>query len=296
MAISENSSDAGTPALRGENTGGGKGVHGTSQNNDGVFGESQTGRGVSGFSHQHTGVVGESKPGIGVHGISQTNTGTVGESTSAKGVHGISQTDTGVFGQSESGRGVHGASRTDTGVLGESQGGRAIHGISQNGIGVHGRGGRLAGFFEGDVEVTGDIRLSNADCAEQFDIAEMSEAEPGTVMVLTKDGSLQPSSTPYDKRVVGVVSGAGNYKPGIILDQRATDKERRPIALLGKVYCKVDARHGAIETGDLLTTSDIPGHAMKATDQTKAFGTIIGKALWPLQEGQGLIPVLVALQ
>jgi hypothetical protein len=48
--------------------------------------------------------------------------------------------------------------------------------------------------------------------------------------------------------------------------------------------------------GDLLTTSSTPGHAMKAADALKAFGSIIGKALRPFKQGQGLIPILVALQ
>lgn len=65
---------------------------------------------------------------------------------------------------------------------------------------------------------------------------------------------------------------------------------------MGKAYCKVDARHSPIEIGDLLTTSPTRGHAMKAVDPLKAFGTVIGKALRPLAEGQNLIPVLVALQ
>ena len=71
---------------------------------------------------------------------------------------------------------------------------------------------------------------------------------------------------------------------------------RIPIALLGKVYCKADARYGSIEVGDLLTTCASPGHAMKAADPVKAFGAVIGKALRPLKEGQGLIPILIALQ
>jgi hypothetical protein len=62
------------------------------------------------------------------------------------------------------------------------------------------------------------------------------------------------------------------------------------------VYCKVDAQYSPIEVGDLLTTSPTPGHAMKADDPLKAFGTVIGKALRPLSEGQGLIPILIALQ
>ena len=71
---------------------------------------------------------------------------------------------------------------------------------------------------------------------------------------------------------------------------------RKPIALLGKVYCKADAGYAPIEVGDLLTTSATPGHAMKATDAVKAFGAVIGKALRPLKEGQGLIPIMIALQ
>jgi hypothetical protein len=148
----------------------------------------------------------------------------------------------------------------------------------------------------GDVEVTGDIRLLNADCAEDFDICATEQMDPGTVMVLGAEGQLEQSHKAYDKRVAGVVSGAGDYKPGIILDKKQSSNIRQPIALLGKVYCKVDAGHGAIEIGDLLTTSPTPGHAMKAEDPLKAFGTVIGKALRPLQEGQGLIPILIALQ
>ncbi len=154
----------------------------------------------------------------------------------------------------------------------------------------------MAGFFEGDVEVTGDIRLTNADFAEDFTIAADSVLEPGTVMVLGRDGALIPSERAYDKRVAGVISGAGDYKPGIILDKQQGQDHRQPLALLGKVFCKVDAQFGVIEVGDLLTTSPTAGHAMKADDPVKAFGTVIGKALRPLTKGRGLIPILIALQ
>ena len=179
---------------------------------------------------------------------------------------------------------------------GTSKGGDAVFGESNTGIGIHGKGLRLAGFFEGDVEVTGDIRLINADCAEDFDVADMLDAEPGTLMVLSAEGPLSQSQQAYDKRVAGVVSGAGSYKPGIVLDKQQTSVNRQPIALMGKVFCKADAQFGAIEVGDLLTTSPTPGHAMKATDPLKAFGAVIGKALRPLPNGQGLIPILIALQ
>ena len=161
---------------------------------------------------------------------------------------------------------------------------------------IRGRGGRLAGSFEGDVEVTGDIRLTNADCAEDFNIGNDVTVEPGTVMVLGEEDALFPSQQPYDKRVAGVISGAGDYKPGIVLDKQQSSHKRQPVALLGKVYCKVDAHYGSIEVGDLLTTSATPGHAMKAGEPLQAFGAVIGKALRPLKDGQGLIPILIALQ
>jgi hypothetical protein len=148
----------------------------------------------------------------------------------------------------------------------------------------------------GNIVTNGDIRLTNADCAEDFDICETEQVEPGTVMVLGEEGVLYPSQQPYDKRVAGVISGAGDYKPGIVLDKQESSNTRKPIALLGKVYCKVDAQYGVIEVGDLLTTSPMPGHAMKAHDPLKALGAMLGKALRPLAEGQGLIPILIALQ
>jgi len=182
-----------------------------------------------------------------------------------------------------------------TGVYGSSEAGRAIWGHSKNG---------QAGYFEGNVEVrgnvnvSGDIFLANADCAEDFDVAvDGADAiEPGAVMTLNDDGSLSQCQQAYDKRVAGVVSGAGDYKPAIVLDKQSQSSHRKPIALIGKVFCKVDAQFDSIETGDLLTTSSMQGHAMKASDPSKAFGAVIGKALRPLKEGQGLIPILIALQ
>jgi hypothetical protein len=180
-------------------------------------------------------------------------------------------------------------------------------------------GKRTAAFFEGDVRSTGkgffdsdvrtagnivasgsvtclDVNLTGADCAEEFEAPHAGETEPGAVMSLAQDGLLTLSNVAYDKKVAGVVSGAGDYKPGIVLDRRQGSGKRVPIALVGKVYCKVDAQYGAVEIGDLLTTSPTPGHAMKADDPLKAFGAVIGKALRSLDEGQGLIPILVTLQ
>jgi hypothetical protein len=317
LPINEHSNDANTPAVRGENTVG-PGVYGTSQSQAGVVGESQSFHAVYGSTHSTfagvygasdaggDGVAGESKAGRGVHGISETGDGVfgtgrrgiVGESDTYQGVYGRSRDNAGVVGESQSFHAVYGSSHSSfAGVFGTNDaGGDGVAGESNTGIGVHGKGGRLAGFFEGDVEVTGDIRLTNADCAEDFDIAGVEIVEPGTVMVLGNEGTLQPSDQAYDKRVAGVISGGGDYKPGIVLDKQSTQGNRSPVALLGKVYCKVDASYAPIEVGDLLTTSLTPGHAMKADDPRKAFGAVIGKALRPLKEGQALIPILIALQ
>ena len=141
----------------------------------------------------------------------------------------------------------------------------------------------------------GDIILRNADCAEEFTMADIREMEPGAVMVLEDDGKLVPCQMEYDTRVVGVVSGAGEYKPGIVLDRQPESVDRGPIALVGKAFCKVTADSGPIRVGDLLTTATVPGHAMKCTDRARALGALIGKALAPLAKGNGLIPIMVGL-
>jgi hypothetical protein len=302
------------------------GVHGANEERGtGVVGESKDGRGVHGISETFQGVFGESTK----------NAGIVGESKEFHAVFGISKSSNngGVIGINDSGGwGVIGRSTSNAGVSGESTAGRGVHGISETGEGVHGQTNSLtvaavvginhnqdgtgaavyaekkgdkghAGFFVGNVHVTknltvdGDIVLTGAaDCAEDFDIANADLSEPGTVMVLGEEGALYPSQSTYDKRVVGVVSGAGDYRPAIILDKQDAMYNRKPIALMGKVFCKVDAQFGPIGVGDLLTTSPTVGHAMRACDPFKAFGAVIGKALRPLAEGQGLIPILIALQ
>ncbi len=149
---------------------------------------------------------------------------------------------------------------------------------------------------DGTITVPGDIVLRNADCAEEFAQQDHEILEPGTVMVLGEEGSVRPSTGAYDKKVAGVISGAGDLKPGLILDKQPESTNRVPIALMGKAHCKVDAQYASIEVGDLLTTSPTSGHAMKATDPAKAFGAVIGKALKPLKEGAALIPILISLQ
>ncbi|RYZ95385.1 MAG: hypothetical protein EOO68_18630 [Moraxellaceae bacterium] len=116
------------------------------------------------------------------------------------------------------------------------------------------------------------------------------------MMVIGANGLLEPCEEAYCRRVVGVVSGAGSYKPGLILDNQGPSPERKPVALMGKVYCWVDASYGAICAGDMLTTSPTLGHAMLAADTVNSFGSVLGKALQPHTQGCALVPLLVCLQ
>jgi hypothetical protein len=77
---------------------------------------------------------------------------------------------------------------------------------------------------------------------------------------------------------------------------RTIAKQSRPVALTGRVYVFADATHDPIRPGDLLTTADIPGHAMKVTDYARAQGAVLGKAMSALPAGRGLVLVLVSLQ
>ncbi len=156
----------------------------------------------------------------------------------------------------------------------------------------------IAGSFNGRVKVNVLEILGGSDLAEPFESSEVEEIEPGTVMVIDPDspGKLKPSYSAYDPKVAGIVSGAGGVKPGLTLKQEGMLDGKTTVAIAGRVYCKVEATMAPIEPGDLLTTSPMAGHAMKATDRDKANGAIIGKAMTGLASGTGLILVLVNLQ
>ncbi len=143
------------------------------------------------------------------------------------------------------------------------------------------------------LEITG-----GSDFSENFDIQSAGVA-PGMVVSIdaAHPGELMVSDRAYDRTVAGVVSGAGGVKPGLMMGQRGTAADgKHPVALTGRVYCYVDADRGPIAPGDLITTSDTPGHGMKVSDHSQAQGAIIGKAMTGLSSGRGLVLLLVNLQ
>lgn len=145
------------------------------------------------------------------------------------------------------------------------------------------------------LQITG-----GSDLSENFEInAARDELQPGMVVSIDPDhaGELVLARQAYDPKVAGIVSGAGGVRPGMLMGQAGTKADgRHPVALTGRVYCQVDAGFGAIQPGDLITTSTTPGHGMKAKDRERAHGSIIGKAMTGLAAGRGLVLVLVNLQ
>ena len=146
-----------------------------------------------------------------------------------------------------------------------------------------------------------------ADLSEHFDIKAVDsvrekiscDIKPGMIACIDPEnpGKLVVSSEAYDRRVAGIISGAGGVKPGMVMSQDGTIADgAHPVALTGRVYCYVDASYGAITPGDLLTTSDTPGYAMRVVDHGRAQGAILGKAMTALKEGRGMVLVLVTLQ
>lgn len=145
----------------------------------------------------------------------------------------------------------------------------------------------------GTLEITG-----GADLAEPFSIASPEAISAGAVVVIDEEhpGQLKLSNVSYDGRVAGVISGAGGINPGLTLMQEGTLDVGQNVALSGRVYVLATAANGSIKPGDLLTTSDLPGHAMKASDRERSQGAVLGKAMSRLDTGEGLILVLVNLQ
>jgi hypothetical protein len=219
------------------------------------------------------------------------------------------------------GRGVY-AHAQFWGVAGEVAGinGRAVYGEAthegdtanyggyfvargKHGRGIYARGGPegYAAEFKGTtttqvLEITG-----GSDLSEGFQLGTHPDAPPtpGMVVVIDREhpGHLAVSTEAYDRRVAGIISGAGSLASGVLMGQSGSAADGHyPVALIGRVYCLADASNGAIRPGDLLTTSHVPGHAMRVSDYVGAQGAILGKAMTALESGRGLVLVLVALQ
>jgi hypothetical protein len=138
-----------------------------------------------------------------------------------------------------------------------------------------------------------------SDLAEPFKVSQVKQpVVEGDVVVIddANPGQLTLTDQPYDTRVAGVVSGANGIHPGIQMQQQGVLDGGKNVALTGRVYVRADTSNGPIHPGNMLTTSGTPGRAMRVTDHARAQGAILGKAMTRLDEGQGMVLVLVTLQ
>lgn len=179
--------------------------------------------------------------------------------------------------------------------------------VSKYGMAVNGWESRSnpitqPGFGSPALTVNGALRITGgSDLAEPFEVAiDEFDQQPGTVVVIDPEnpGGLMVSKTAYDTRVAGVISGANGLAPGMVMSKEGCEFTGlgQPIAMTGRVWVWCDADEHSIAPGDRLTTSPIPGHAMVAIDRDRADGAVIGKAMTELNEGRGLVLVLVNLQ
>ena len=307
----------------------GRGVYGAAPNY-GLLGDATASDGVT------FGVLGRSysPSGVGVYGMSLSGgTGVYAESDSGVGMHAVSNSDTAVWAQTSGGIAAVDARNTGggRGVYAESAGpgggGAAVYAQANHADGIalwgnsnstdstlvlrnDGTGDLIRGFnhdvwafrVENDGRTTVSVLAitGGSDLSEQFDVtAAEGEVTPGLVVCIDVDhpGKLLVCNGAYDRTVAGIVSGAGGIEPGMVMGQQGSLADGAyPVALTGRVYVWADASAGPIQPGDLLTTSDTLGHVMKVSDYTQAQGAIIGKAMSSLDQGQGLILILVSLQ
>ena len=293
------------------------GVYGYASGDDsrGVYGSSSGdhGRGVKGDCGGTS--------GIGVYGYASNNGNVTNyggyfhaRGEDARAVYGIadnSGTGANNYGgyfraEGNQGRGVYGLTYGDYsyGVYGVSYGPDGSGGYFYgSNIGLTARGGAWAAEFQGNIRLRNPTTLATImelgeglDYAEGFDVSDDTKTDPGSVLIIDPDnpGKLTLSKTAYDTKVAGIVAGANGLGSGVRLGADQFDKD---VALAGRVFCKVDATDAAVRAGDLLTTANLPGYAMKAVDAGQSQGAILGKAMQDLNKGEkGKILVLVTLQ
>jgi len=128
-----------------------------------------------------------------------------------------------------------------------------------------------------------------ADVAEW--VLVTGPAETGSVLEFDPDRAqgYRESQTRCSQLVAGVVSS----EPGIALGANDHGPQRILLALTGIVPVKVTNEGGPIRPGDLLVSSSTPGHAMRWAGPGPCPCSLVGKALEPMTETEGLVLVLL---
>jgi hypothetical protein len=146
---------------------------------------------------------------------------------------------------------------------------------------------------EDGIASAGSYR-SDAGAVAQFLKGDGSITQ-GDLLVVRPDGVLGPSSSRSQPTIVGVAAPRAGLVTG------AATGERTRLALAGVVPVKATLEGGPILPGDFLTSSSTAGHAMKATPVLTGGapahlpGTIVGRAMTPLDPTLGTVLVLIDL-
>ncbi len=257
----------------------------------GIMGSSRTQAGIYGMGPEG-GFFTTSDPGNEVHPNAGVNISTIYDYSpgltvrstgfSSRGISAFSAKEYGVYGEGVIMAGVRGQSNTAGGVYGRSLNEYGVYGVTD-------RADHRYGVYTPDYLYAKGTQVPAADVAEYMPVSE--DLPPGTVVIIGDDGKLRRSAGAYDTNVAGIIS----TDPGVTLGTKENGNfGEAQIAVAGRVPCNVDATTAPIHPGNLLTTSDRPGYAMKATDPK--IGTILGKAMGSLETGTGTIEVLVTLQ
>ncbi len=273
------------PMVHGINTAtsGGRGLYGEMTHTN------ATGQGVRGESNS------TNSSAIGTFGI-LTNSGATGS---------------GVKGQNNgtSGFGVWGQGGSNaTGVLGQT------HSSNDYGVWAYNSGNGTALRTEGEgslieawdlspvnlrfrVDNAGNVSADGTFTSPAADFAELLPAKPGLepadVLVIDEMGHLSLSTEAYQTNLAGVYSTKPAFMGGVQSDE--TDQDKVPLAVVGIIPVKVTTENGIIKPGDMLTSSNTAGYAMRA-DAHAPNGTIIGKALGTMAEDKGQVQMFVILQ
>lgn len=287
-------------ALYVENTGSGDGIWGQSQSSGGIgvagfASDSGFARGVYGFSGSTNGygVFGFTVAGDGVGGESQAENGRGVTGVGYWDGEGTAPTNYGVYGRSNSPSGYGGFFvNWDSSGVGYLLAANDAETISDLEFKVSN---------DGDVYADGQIAgasfaIGSADFAEMISPGDQT-LEAGDVLVIGQEGTFLRSTAAFQTSVAGVYSTEPGYLAGVDIDDDGNllETDKIPLAVVGIVPVKVSAENGAILPGDQLVASDTPGHAMRAGEDPRV-GTVIGKALEALEEGTGMIQMLIMLQ
>jgi hypothetical protein len=276
------------------------GAYVTSEWGYGVYAQSAQNMAVRGEAGDITGFNQPLGP-VGVVGIG-TSRGVYGSSGDGAGMYGHSDDNYGIWGQSETWRGITG--RTD---------------LPSNNYGLHtpdnlfALNTNLMGATMQVMQNGGEQALEVGDVVIFSGVsAPLEVGGPPVVQVARADqaNSSAVAGVVFSRFNIDAIDPIQEYPDdrGSLAHLETTPAGPVPagefllVVIQGPAQVKADGLPEAIETGDLLTSSNVAGVAMKATAvtingvETAVPGTLFGKALEAVDGEQKLIYVYVTLQ